>query len=573
MRSGIKTCILALLVVATVFSVQASAGWKPQVVLGPGTGPAHAEEPYYQSWHRSLSADTLYILTGFYYVDSLYSISIEPGTVVMGDSTATLVVQRGAEIHAQGTPEKPIVFTSMKEPGYRDAGDWGGVIILGEAPVNRVNPVIEGGLLDGYFGGNDPNDDSGEFTYCRIEFPGHRIVEGNEVNGLTMGGVGSETEIHHVQVSYSNDDSFEWFGGNADSDYLCVLGGLDDVFDCDYGHTGRHQFCFALRDPDYSDLEGTANGFECDSYKPSGLTPPITDPTFSNVTMIGPEYNDSMVGNLPPGHAFGYSGVIRRAARTSVFNSVIMGFPYGLSIRDTETHDAANADMMNFHYTSIQASDTPDTVTSVHEISRWADVTTWFNNEDGAVASHSQTRMPSAVGLEDMSDFTNPDPRPTLTSELVTTPADWTHAEVSDGYFTPVTYRGAFAPTVPMSEQWTAGWTNFDPQWTDYDLDMAGVEETIVEGRSLSQNYPNPFNPVTKIAYSIRQAGPVTIKVVNAAGKVVRTLLDSELDSGTSGVVTWDGMDEAGMQCASGVYFYSIESADGTESHKMVMMK
>ncbi len=572
MRSGIKTCILALLIVGTVFSVQASAGWKPEVVLGPGTGPAHAEEPYYQTWHRTLSADTLYILTGFYYVDSLYSMTIEPGTVVMGDSTATLVVKRGAEIHARGTAERPIVFTSLKEPGYRDSGDWGGVIILGGAPVNRVNPVIEGGLIDGYFGGNDPLDDSGELTYARIEFPGHRIVEGNEVNGLTMGGVGSETEIHHIQVSYSNDDSYEWFGGNCDSDYLVVLGGLDDVFDCDYGHTGRHQFCFALRDPDYSDLEGEANGFECDSYKPVALTPPITDPTFANVTMIGPEYNDGMVGNLPPGHAFEFGGVIRRAARTSVFNSVIMGFPWGLSIRDQDTIDAADAGQMNFHYTSIQASSMPDII-SVHEDARWAGVTDWFNTEDGAVAAHSQIRLPGAVGLEDMSDFNNPDPRPTLTSELVTTPANWTHAEVSSGYFTPVTYRGAFAPTVPMSEQWTAEWTNFDPQWTDYGEDMAGIGDAVVEGRSISQNYPNPFNPVTKIAYSVRQAGPVTIKIHCASGRVVRTLLDTELDKGTSGVVIWDGTDDAGDKCASGVYFYSIDTLEGSENHKMVMMK
>ena len=572
MRAGIRTCILALLMVATVFSVQAAAGWKPQVILGPGTGPTHAEEPYYQTWHRTLAADTLYILTGFYYVDSLYSITIEPGTVVMGDSTATLVVKRGAEIHAQGTAERPIVFTSMKNPGNRETGDWGGVIILGEAPVNRVNPVIEGGLLDGHFGGNNPLDDSGEFYYCRIEWPGHRIVEGNEVNGLTMGGVGSETEIHHIQISYSNDDSFEWFGGNCDSDHLVVLGGLDDVFDCDYGHDGRHQFCFCLRDPEYSDAEGQANGFECDSYRPSGLAPPITNPTFANVTMIGPEYDDAVVGNLPPGHAFEYGAVIRRAARTSVFNSVIMGFPWGLSIRDQECIDAANDDQLNFHYTSVQASNMPDII-SVHDDARWSGVTDWFNSENGAVTAHSQTRMPSTVGLEDMSDFNNPDPRPTLTSELVTTPADWTHSEVSDGYFSPVTYRGAFAPTIPMSEQWTAGWTNFDPQWTDYDDSMAGIDDAVAEGRSLSQNYPNPFNPVTKIAYSVRQTGPVTIRVFDTTGRVVRTLLDRELAAGTSGVAVWDGTNGAGEKCASGVYFYQVETLDGSESHKMIMMK
>jgi len=581
MRSGIKTCILALLVVATVFSVQASAGWKPQVVMGPGTGPAHVEEPYYQDWHRTLSADTLYILTGFYYVDSTYSITIEPGTVVMGDTAATLVVQRGAEIHARGTADRPIVFTSMKDPGERETGNWGGVIILGEAPVNRVNPVIEGGLLDGYFGGNDPDDDSGEFYYCRIEWPGHRIVEGNEVNGLTMGGVGRGTEIHHVQVSYSNDDSYEWFGGNQgnqddragdNGNYLVVLGGLDDVFDCDYGHSGGHQFGFCLRDPLYSDLEGTANGWECDSYKPSGETPPITDPTFANCTIVGPMRTNAHVDSLPPVNAFGYSGLVRRAARTSVYNSVIMGFPYGMSIRDIECHNAATANELNFHYMSLQATDTPDTVTSVHDVSEWAGVTNWWNTEPGNVASHSLPRMPDDIGLTDMSDLNDPDPRPLPTSELVTTPAVWTDSEVSGAKWEHTTYRGAFAPG-GRSLQWMEGWTNFDPQWTDYDPEVVGVDEAIVEGRSLSQNYPNPFNPVTKIAYSIRQAGPVTIKVVNAAGKVVRTLLDTELDAGANGVVTWDGTDEAGQNCASGVYFYKIEAPQGSETHKMVLMK
>jgi hypothetical protein len=214
----------------------------------------------------------------------------------------------------------------------------------------------------------------------------------------------------------------------------------------------------------------------------------------------------------------------------------------------------------------------PDAI-SVHDDARWSGVTDWFNSEDGAVAAHSQIRLPGTVGLEDMSDFNNPDPRPMLTSELVTTPADWAHAEVSGGYFAPVAYRGAFAPTIPMSEQWTAGWTNFDPQWTDYDADMTGIGDAVVEGRSMSQNYPNPFNPVTKIAYRVRQAGPVTIKIHSASGRVVRTLLDTELDAGASGVVIWDGTDDAGDKCASGVYFYSIDTLEGSENHKMVMMK
>jgi len=571
MKSCIKTCLLAVLIVGVVLASQASAGWKPQVVLGPGTGPDHVAEPFYQQWNRTLSADTLYILTGFYYVDSTYSLTIPEGTVCMGDTGATLVIQRGAEIHARGTVERPIVFTSMKDPGDREAGDWGGVVILGEAPVNQVNPVIEGGLLDGYYGGNVPDDDSGEFYYCRIEWPGYRIQEGNEVNGLTMGGVGTGTEIHHVQVSYSNDDSFEWFGGGCDMDYLVAYGGLDDVFDTDFGHSGRHQFCFALRDPDYFDDAGQANGYESDNMGSANPVVPRTQPTFANCTIVGPEYNDGMVGNLPPGHTFEYSAVLRRCTQHKIHNSVIMGFPYGLSVRDGCTSADALTDTLNVHYTSIQATLRPGTSTSVHDEGRWAGVTAWFNAEPGNNATHSQPRNPSTVGLTNMANFNDPDPTPTGTSELVTVPANWLHSDVST-YFQQVSYRGAFEPGKTMDEQWTAGWTNFDPQNTDYDPVAAGVDEVVTRPVA-ARNYPNPFNPVTNIAYSVREAGPVTIDVLNVAGKVVRTLLDTDVQANTEGTVVWNGRDDHGTECASGVYFYRVKTDKGSETRKMVMLK
>ncbi len=573
MKSCIKTGILLVLILSTVLGAQAFAGWKPQVVLGPGTGPVHAEEPYHQSWHRTLSADTLYVLTGFYYVDSLYTLTIPEGTVVMGDTTATLVVARGGRIHATGSEERPVVFTSMKEPGQRNPGDWGGVIILGNAPVNRVNPVIEGGLIEGRFGGNDPDDDSGEFYYCRIEFPGHRIEEGNEVNGLTMGGVGQNTEIHHVQVSYSNDDSFEWFGGNCDSDYLCVLGGLDDVFDTDFGHSGRHQFCFCLRDPDWSDAEGQSNGFESDSYKPAGLAPPITSTAFANCTIVGPERTDALVGNLPPGHAFEYSAVLRRCTKHKIHNSVIMGFPWGFSVRDACTQNFALTDTMNVHYTSVQASATPSGSSSIHDEVRWAGVTAWFDAEPGNNPTQSQPRMPSSVGLTDMSDLNNPNPIPLPTSELVTTPASWVHRDVA-AYFQQVTYRGAFDPSRGMESQWAAKWTNFDPQNTDYDLDATGVNSDVpLGGSSILGISPNPFNPRTMVAFRLGQTSPVDIVIYDAAGRVVRTILRAgELAPGNH-EVAWDGTDAVGSSVASGVYFCRLQAGEHIDVRRMVLLK
>ncbi len=566
MKAFAKTGILLLLILTTVLATTASAGWKPEVVIGPGLDSGRT--PYHQDWHRTLSADTLYVLTGLYYVDSLASVTIEPGTVVVADTAATLIIARGADIHAVGEPQRPIVFTSLKDPGEREPGDWGGVIILGEAPINKVEPLIEGGIIGGTYGGNDPHDSSGEFAYVRIEYPGYRFAMDNEVNGLTMGGVGDGTEIHHVQISYSFDDSYEWFGGTVDGDYLVVMGGTDDVFDTDYGHAGKHQFCFAVRDMNYWDPTGQSNGFESDNDGTGSNDVPYTEPIFSNVTIVGPERTDALVGTIPPGHSYQFSGVIRRASKHKIFNSCITGFPWGFSVRDAQTQTWALTDEMKIRNTSITASLLEPGSSSVHQEDKWAGVTAWFDTP--AYANYgSQPRNPSAVGLTDMSDLNDPNPVPAIGSELIGS-ADFTDPDLMG--FEVVTYRGAFDPELPMEEQWTAGWTNFDPQNTDYRADAVGVENEVAF-KGLSQNYPNPFNPVTKIAYSIRQAGPVEITVHNTAGKVVRTLLSDELETGATGFVVWDGTDSAGDKCASGVYFYSITAPDFSETHKMVMLK
>ncbi len=564
MKALAKTGILLLVILA--LATTASAGWKPEVVMGPGLDSGRT--PYYQDWDRTLSADTLYTLTGLYYVDSLSSLTIEPGTVVRGDTAATLIVSRGAKIHATGTPDRPIVFTSLKDPGSREPGDWGGVIILGEAPVNKVAPLIEGGLIGGTYGGNIPDDDSGEFCYCRIEYPGYRFAMDNEVNGLTMGGVGSGTEIHHVQVSYSFDDSYEWFGGTVDGHYLVVMGGTDDVFDSDFGHAGKHQFCFAVRDMDYWDPTGQSNGFESDNDGTGSNDVPYTEPIFSNVTIVGPERTDALVGTIPPGNSYQFSGVIRRASKHKIFNSCIIGFPWGFSIRDAQTQTWATTGEMKIMNTSIAASLLETGSTCVHDEGRWSGVRAWFDTPAFANVG-SDPRNPSSVGLTDMSDLNDPNPVPAVGSELIGS-ASFTDPDLVG--FEAVTYRGAFDPSLPMEEQWTAGWTNFDPQNTDYDPDAVGVEDEVAF-KSLSQNYPNPFNPVTKIAYSIRQAGPVEITVHNTAGRVVRTLLSEELAAGTNGYVVWDGTDDAGEKCASGVYFYTLNAPDINETHKMVMLK
>jgi len=160
------------------------------------------------------AAKNKYLLEGFVYVESGATLTIEPGTIIKGDKAtkATLIVKPGGKLIAEGTKTKPIVFTSNQTKGSRNYGDWGGVVLLGKAKVNKTPATIEGENIT-QFGGTDDNDSSGILKYVRIEYSGIAFETDKEINGLTMGGVGKGTVLEYIQVSYNGDDGFEWFGG------------------------------------------------------------------------------------------------------------------------------------------------------------------------------------------------------------------------------------------------------------------------------------------------------------------------------------------------------------------------
>lgn len=447
---------LALVLGASVVLAQ------PTSILGPGLGSGRTV--YHQAGSRTLSADTVYILTGLYFVDSTFSLTIPAGTIIKGDTAATMIIQRGARVYANGTSTNPVVFTSLKPAGQRKPGDWGGVIILGNAPVNQVSPFIEGGIIPGTYGGPDPNDNSGSFRYVRIEFPGYRFQLNNEVNGLTMGGVGRGTTIEYVQVSYSFDDSFEWFGGTVDAKYLVAFGGTDDEFDTDFGYQGRVQYAFGLKDPDYWDPTGESNGFESDNEGSASINTPRTLAHFSNVTLVGPRRVDTVASRV--GNKFQYSSVLRRGTQFSYYNSVILGYPGGISLRDLATYNSAIGDTLRVRNLSLAAWD--GTTYPVMHGSGSVTATqcsTWFNTPSYSNLGGSAARLPNSLGLVDMNNLNNPDPRPASGSEPAIAGTEFTALNsLTGGYFTATSYRGAFDPSQPLSSQWTAGWTNFDPQ-------------------------------------------------------------------------------------------------------------
>lgn len=189
-------------------------------VSDEGTQIGNGDQEFVFTGKQTLKKGT-YILKGWVYIADGAELTIEPGTIIKGDkqTKAALIAERGGKLIAQGTATSPIVFTSEEAKGNRRPGDWGGIILCGKAETNEGEKQIEGGPRT-KFGGNDDADNSGVLKYVRIEFAGYPFQTDQEINGLTLGAVGSGTTIDHVQVSYSNDDSFEWFGGTVNCDHL-----------------------------------------------------------------------------------------------------------------------------------------------------------------------------------------------------------------------------------------------------------------------------------------------------------------------------------------------------------------
>ncbi|MCE2683145.1 MAG: T9SS type A sorting domain-containing protein [Flavobacteriia bacterium] len=286
------------------------------------------------------------------YVKNNAVLTILPGTIIRGDfaTQGTLIITRGAKLNAIGTVSQPIVFTSNNAPGARQEGDWGGVVILGLARNNQPGGVanIEGILAttDTQFGGAFDNDDSGTLKYVRIEFGGIPLEPNKEINGITFGSVGSETEVDYVQVSFSGDDAFEWFGGTVNCKHLISYRSLDDDFDTDFGFRGKVQFGLIIRDKDLSDAAGDSNAFESDNDAAGSVAQPKTMPIFSNITIVGPKGNGTTV--LPVGEKFEKAFRLRRNTSTSVFNSLITGWEKGLSVEGAAAEANVNGDSLVF---------------------------------------------------------------------------------------------------------------------------------------------------------------------------------------------------------------------------------
>lgn len=418
--------------------------------------------------NRTLKAGVTYKLRGLVYVTNGAVLTIEPGTKIVGETgkNGGLIITRSAKIIADGTVDKPIVFTS--ESSTPKGGDWAGLVILGNAPTNATFNgqvgigEIEGGVnnsdglgLYGLGSSSNPADNSGILRYVRIEYAGYAFLPDKEINGLTLGGVGNQTIIDYVQVSHANDDSFEWFGGTVNCKHIIAYKGLDDDFDNDNGFTGKVQFGISLRDSSVADISGS-NGFEVDNDASGSATTPQTNAVFSNMTVIGPRATLTSTGNSN----FKRGMHLRRNSSISIFNSIIMGWPTGwLLDASTGTPTDLNiaAGKMVLANNIMAGNNTPFSYTaSTTAPTGWTtdSLTNYFNRPNGGntlLTNNTDVALTAPFKYDNTVDFNPATGSPALTG------ADFANPKLSTG-LTTVTYRGA----CDANDTWWKSWTKFD---------------------------------------------------------------------------------------------------------------
>ena len=309
-----------------------------------------------------LTNDTEWTLAGPVFIghdnaDSA-TITIDAGTIVKGTSSSIapgmLVISRGSKIQADGTDlthatvvttssdvgsvtvsgsivARPIIFTSAKAVGARAPGDWGGLVINGNAPVNDGDGTgtDAGEGNSGNYGGNNADDNSGVMKFVRSEFAGVRFTADNELNGIAFQGVGRGTTIDYIQAHLSNDDGVEMFGGTANIKHLVSTGNLDDYLDWTSGWVGAVQYGVLQQYP----LLGIDNGLEGDGKENNVTAMPYSNPYLANLTIIG-AYDTATFKN---------GANLRRGTKATIINTIFTGFK--TAFRETDPTGSAYADV------------------------------------------------------------------------------------------------------------------------------------------------------------------------------------------------------------------------------------
>ena len=389
------------------------------------------------------TADKEYNISGFTFVNNGQILTIEAGTVIhfaegQGLQASALIVARGGKIIAEGTSHKPIILTSENDDlsgsvSPYEGGLWGGLIILGNAPMNTISSEghIEGIPLSeprGVYGGNNSNSNSGILKYVSIRHAGSILGQANEINGLTLGGVGSGTTIDYVEVIASADDGIECFGGTVNLKHIATAFCLDDNIDTDDGYRGNMQFVFSLQDSVNGDYVAEHGG---GSYPITGH--PYAKPKIANATYIS--YRQNTKGHLIK--FFDNSAGI-------YYNSIFMDNLYGINLEYLKDKICSYSQWetgeielnSNIFYNIAQNNDT-SIMALIGEVATESQSHAWVNY------FHQSQNSISDPGIH-KNGYINPIPTKDVSQDLAPLPSD----------FQQVNYKGAFS-----NINWLNGWS------------------------------------------------------------------------------------------------------------------
>ena len=514
----------------------------------------------------TLDATKVYSLTSIVVIRSGGKLIIPAGTLIRAkadlNSTpklyATIIAERGGMIEINGTSSNPVVITSASAVGSRERGDWGGIVICGKAINNQGTEVQVEGFNNisfdaslAKFGGSDDNDNSGVVKYLRMEFGGLAFEPNKEINGLTMGSVGVNTTIEGVQVSYGNDDAFEWFGGTVNCKKLIAYKGTDDDFDTDFGYRGAVQFGIAARDTNYFDLSwnapsgsSTSETFESDNDAGGSGKTPYTAAVFSNITCVGPipvGSSYSAMSSTVKG-AFRRGARIRRNSRLSIVNSVFMGYRnfimfdgdsvlVAAGVKPTGTvSDASNLIRNNYIANTAAAASAGATNSGLAEVDSKntpAGLDAWLRDAKNANKIDAATFTAGSI-LVDPQNASAPDFRPVSTAGIV-----------------------------GMADYTATLFTKF------------GVFDNVatVGSVKVTNAYPVPANHEVNVEVYALNAMDVQVKVLNISGSTVKYAGSQSLTDGGN-LVSVPVAD-----LVNGVYFLQISGVQGSATYRFVIAK
>jgi len=390
--------------------------------------------------------DRVWILDGFVFVNEGQTLTIEAGTIIKGKegqgaNASALIVSRGGKIIAEGTAQAPIIFTAEQDKldgslGVR-SGLWGGLVILGKARTNTTtnNNAIEGIPTSegrGLYGGTDDNDNSGVLRYVSIRHGGSAIAANNEINGLTLGAVGSGTTIEFVEVFANEDDGIEWFGGTVNAKNIVVTACGDDGLDYDEGYRGFNQFVLIYQRTDVGNRGGEHDG---------GTDPedgqPYATPTFFNVTSVGS-------GNLSGENR---TITFRDNAGGYYYNSIFTGYAKGI---DVELLGSGESSYSRFEAGQLLIANSTISSAAGTTAEELFTISTNGNPTEEAVAAAKAAFAASFVANE------NTVGSPITRGNLVPSGDTGSTAAPTNSFIQNTSYRGAFAPG---QTPWHTGWT------------------------------------------------------------------------------------------------------------------